>query len=259
MIISSGGIAPSQFEKVDGTPYEVKVSCTVWSRGKNSDKIKILPIAISLDYIFKLKYIKFGITNIMAYIFHKTLITNLFFTLLLKLKNKTILKYSILFNIIFTMVFKNKLLFRYIPMKYSIYFEKSVKFGFLIPLLIILLNIILIFFVKIKVKYMKIPFRKKKILIILEKYALYLTFFIPLFFINLETTRILRSSLFLIDCYWFLSMKYFLKTSYNCRIKKLIYLFSFGKTIFLILVNYNSVFFVPLKTILSNKFLDIFF
>ena len=32
----------------DGTPYEVKVSCTVWAGGKDGDNIKILPISIGL-------------------------------------------------------------------------------------------------------------------------------------------------------------------------------------------------------------------
>jgi len=31
---------------IDRTPYEVKVSRTVWSRGKGSDNIKTLPIAM---------------------------------------------------------------------------------------------------------------------------------------------------------------------------------------------------------------------
>ena len=30
---------------IDGTPCAVKVACTVWSRGKDGDNIKILPIA----------------------------------------------------------------------------------------------------------------------------------------------------------------------------------------------------------------------
>lgn len=32
----------------DGTPYEAKVSRTVWSRGKGGDNIKSLPIAINI-------------------------------------------------------------------------------------------------------------------------------------------------------------------------------------------------------------------
>jgi len=30
----------------DGTPYEVKVSCTVWFKGKIGDNFKFLPIEI---------------------------------------------------------------------------------------------------------------------------------------------------------------------------------------------------------------------
>ncbi len=36
-----------QIIKIDGTPYAVKVACTVWSRGKFRDNIKELPIAIN--------------------------------------------------------------------------------------------------------------------------------------------------------------------------------------------------------------------
>ena len=32
----------------DGTPYEVKVSRTVWGGGKGSDNIKTLPITIGI-------------------------------------------------------------------------------------------------------------------------------------------------------------------------------------------------------------------
>ena len=32
---------------VDGTPYTMKVVRTVWTRGKDSDNIKILPIGIA--------------------------------------------------------------------------------------------------------------------------------------------------------------------------------------------------------------------
>jgi len=32
----------------DGTPYELKGSCTVWSRGKGRDHLKALPIAITI-------------------------------------------------------------------------------------------------------------------------------------------------------------------------------------------------------------------
>jgi hypothetical protein len=31
---------------IDGTPCEVKVSCTVWAGGKSGDNIKRLPIGI---------------------------------------------------------------------------------------------------------------------------------------------------------------------------------------------------------------------
>ena len=31
---------------IDGTPYEVKVSCTVWIGGKSEDDLKTLPIDI---------------------------------------------------------------------------------------------------------------------------------------------------------------------------------------------------------------------
>ena len=31
---------------IDGKPYEVKISCTVWSGGKSGDNFKGLPIAI---------------------------------------------------------------------------------------------------------------------------------------------------------------------------------------------------------------------
>lgn len=42
----NGGKATSQHFIVDGTPYEVKISCTVWSGGKGRDNFKSLPIAI---------------------------------------------------------------------------------------------------------------------------------------------------------------------------------------------------------------------
>ncbi|PKM52476.1 MAG: hypothetical protein CVV02_01615 [Firmicutes bacterium HGW-Firmicutes-7] len=35
--------------KYDGTPCEVKVSCTVWVGGKSGDDIKGLPIDIKMD------------------------------------------------------------------------------------------------------------------------------------------------------------------------------------------------------------------
>ena len=35
---------------MDGTPYAVKVACTVWSGGKAGDKVKGLPITISRLY-----------------------------------------------------------------------------------------------------------------------------------------------------------------------------------------------------------------
>lgn len=33
--------------KIEGTPYDMKMSRTVWSGGKDRDNLKILPIAIS--------------------------------------------------------------------------------------------------------------------------------------------------------------------------------------------------------------------
>ena len=35
-----------QWNFIDGTPCAVKVACTVWSRGKDGDDFKVLPIAI---------------------------------------------------------------------------------------------------------------------------------------------------------------------------------------------------------------------
>ena len=35
---------------MDGTPYAVKVACTVWSGGKARDNVKGLPITISRLY-----------------------------------------------------------------------------------------------------------------------------------------------------------------------------------------------------------------
>ena len=31
---------------IDGTPYAMKVACTVWTGGKDGDYIKVLPIGI---------------------------------------------------------------------------------------------------------------------------------------------------------------------------------------------------------------------
>lgn len=57
MIINGGGIAPSQgdliietMKNLDGTPCAGKLACTVWSRGKGGDNIKVLPIAIDQLY-----------------------------------------------------------------------------------------------------------------------------------------------------------------------------------------------------------------
>jgi hypothetical protein len=55
VIINYGGIGSSQINVLarylfDGTPYEVKVSCTVWSGGKVGDIIKILPITIKFTF-----------------------------------------------------------------------------------------------------------------------------------------------------------------------------------------------------------------
>ena len=45
--MEEGGTAPSRYERhTDGTPCEVKVSCTVWVRGKSGDDFKGLPIDI---------------------------------------------------------------------------------------------------------------------------------------------------------------------------------------------------------------------
>ena len=45
--MEEGGTAPSRYEMhTDGTPCEVKVSCTVWVRGKSGDDFKGLPIDI---------------------------------------------------------------------------------------------------------------------------------------------------------------------------------------------------------------------
>ena len=52
MIISCGGIGTSPSK--DGTPYTMKVVCTVWSGGKAGDSIKSLPITIILQEIFRL-------------------------------------------------------------------------------------------------------------------------------------------------------------------------------------------------------------
>lgn len=50
---------------VDGTLYEVKVSRTVWSRGKIRDNIKDLPITITyISYIFQNNMILFGTVDL---------------------------------------------------------------------------------------------------------------------------------------------------------------------------------------------------
>ena len=33
----------------DGTPYAMKVACTVWARGKDRDNFKVLPISIIIQ------------------------------------------------------------------------------------------------------------------------------------------------------------------------------------------------------------------
>ena len=46
-VMEEGGTASSRYEyHTDGTPCEVKVSCTVWVRGKSGDDFKGLPIDI---------------------------------------------------------------------------------------------------------------------------------------------------------------------------------------------------------------------
>ena len=46
--MEEGGTASSRYEyHTDGTPCEVKVSCTVWVRGKSEDDFKGLPIGIN--------------------------------------------------------------------------------------------------------------------------------------------------------------------------------------------------------------------
>ena len=48
LVMSSGAMDTSQFEnkQIDGTPYAVKVACTVWTGGKDGDDFKVLPISI---------------------------------------------------------------------------------------------------------------------------------------------------------------------------------------------------------------------
>lgn len=51
-VMKEVGMATSQLNVVakyliDGTPYTMKVVRTVWTRGKDSDNIKILPIGIA--------------------------------------------------------------------------------------------------------------------------------------------------------------------------------------------------------------------
>ena len=48
-IITSGGIASSQYDGTDGTPCEVKVSRTVWVGGKSRDDVKGWPIDMGKD------------------------------------------------------------------------------------------------------------------------------------------------------------------------------------------------------------------
>ena len=51
-----GGIAFSQEDVgylLDGTPYAMKVACTVWSGGKDGDYFKLLPIAIMRSLQFE--------------------------------------------------------------------------------------------------------------------------------------------------------------------------------------------------------------
>ena len=52
LVMRKVGMVTSQLNVVakyliDGTPYTMKVVRTVWTRGKDSDNFKILPIAIS--------------------------------------------------------------------------------------------------------------------------------------------------------------------------------------------------------------------
>lgn len=48
LVMSGGAMDTSQFEnkQIDGTPYAVKVACTVWTGGKDGDDFKVLPISI---------------------------------------------------------------------------------------------------------------------------------------------------------------------------------------------------------------------
>ena len=48
---------------MDGTPYAVKVACTVWSGGKAGDKVKGLPITISRLYETETKEYKTKISQ----------------------------------------------------------------------------------------------------------------------------------------------------------------------------------------------------
>ena len=45
-VMRDGVMGTSQDGYLDGTPCEVKVSCTVWTGGKVGDSIKDLPISI---------------------------------------------------------------------------------------------------------------------------------------------------------------------------------------------------------------------
>ncbi len=40
-------------KRFDGTPYAVKVACTVWTGGKTRDSIKSLPISIIDSILWK--------------------------------------------------------------------------------------------------------------------------------------------------------------------------------------------------------------
>ena len=56
--MEEGGTAPSRYERhTDGTPCEVKVSCTVWVRGKSGDDFKGLPIDIDVNGVSSVQLI----------------------------------------------------------------------------------------------------------------------------------------------------------------------------------------------------------
>ncbi|MBR2811121.1 MAG: hypothetical protein IKD69_07055 [Solobacterium sp.] len=56
--MEEGGTAPSRYERhTDGTPCEVKVSCTVWVRGKSGDDFKGLPIDIVVNGVSSVQLI----------------------------------------------------------------------------------------------------------------------------------------------------------------------------------------------------------